>query len=75
MRVGYTETPVNSTTVDFGTGAIVTAVSVGGKSVFAIVDGTVKYWGSGLFGELGQGNNHDLGDTTATIPANIKPIK
>jgi alpha-tubulin suppressor-like RCC1 family protein len=73
--IGDNETPGNSTTVNFGTGALVTAVSVGTHFVCAIVNGTVKCWGAGDNGELGQGNTDSLGNTTATIPAKIKPIK
>jgi hypothetical protein len=43
--------------------------------VCAVVDGTVKCWGYDSYGQLGQGNTNDLGDTAATIPAMIKPIK
>jgi alpha-tubulin suppressor-like RCC1 family protein len=73
--IGDLDTPGNSTTVNFGTGAAVTAVSIGDSFVCAIVNDTVKCWGSGEYGELGQGNINGLGNTTATVPANIKPIK
>jgi hypothetical protein len=78
VRIGYSETPGNSTTVNFGTDAVVTAVSIGtGISGFvcAIVNGTVKCWGAGESGALGQGNIDNLSNTTATIPANIIPVK
>jgi hypothetical protein len=55
--------------------AVVTAVSVGGGFVCAIVNGSVKCWGSGVDGELGQGNTNNVGGTTTIIPANIKPVK
>jgi E3 ubiquitin-protein ligase HERC3 len=70
-----TVTPGNSKTVNFGPDSVVTAVSVGEFVVCAIVDDTLKCWGSGFSGELGQGNTYDLGGSSATIPANIKPIK
>jgi alpha-tubulin suppressor-like RCC1 family protein len=69
------DTPRYMTTVDFGPGALVTAVSIGAHFSCAIVDGTVKCWGDNSNGELGQGNTVNLGDTPATIPAKIKPIK
>jgi hypothetical protein len=64
-----------STTVDFGPGAVVKAVSVGNSALCAIVNSIVKCWGYNYAGYLGQGNTMDLGDTPATIPAKIKPIK
>jgi hypothetical protein len=73
--IGDTETPGNSATVDFGSGAVVTAVSAGGFFVCAIVDGTIKCWGDSLYGRLGQGDTVNLGGTAATIPAKIKPVK
>jgi alpha-tubulin suppressor-like RCC1 family protein len=73
--VGDNKTPGNSTTVNFGTDAAVTAVSIGGRFVCAIVNGTAKCWGNNEYGQLGQGNTLDLGATAATIPAKIKPIK
>jgi alpha-tubulin suppressor-like RCC1 family protein len=74
VTVGDNETPGQSTTVDFGAGAIVTAVSIGGFMVCAVVDGTVKCWGDGYYG-IGQGNTNDLGGTAYTTPAYINPIK
>jgi hypothetical protein len=72
---GNTETPGKSKTVDFGHNAVVTAVSVGDSFVCAIVNGAVKCWGLNKHGQLGQGTNVTLGDTAATAPAKIKPIK
>jgi hypothetical protein len=73
--VGDDELPGNSTTVDFGAGAVVSSVSVGNGFVCAIVDDTVKCWGDGQGGRIGQGNEDDLGGAPVTIPAKIKPIK
>jgi alpha-tubulin suppressor-like RCC1 family protein len=75
VTIGDNETPGTSKTVDFGTGAVVTAVSAGYYLVCAVVDGTVKCWGYDSYGQLGQGNTNDLSGTAATIPAMIKPIK
>jgi alpha-tubulin suppressor-like RCC1 family protein len=75
VTIGDDETPGTGTTVDFGPGAVATAVSGGTGFACAIVNGTVKCWGAGDYGELGQGNTVNLGDTPATIPAKIKPIK
>jgi hypothetical protein len=75
LGTGTSGTTGKSTAVDFGTGAVVTAVSVGSYFVCAVVDSTVKRWGYGAVGALGQGSTLSLGGTAATIPAKIKPIK
>jgi alpha-tubulin suppressor-like RCC1 family protein len=75
VDISETETPGNSKTVDLGANAVVTAVASGYFSVCAIVDDTVKCWGLGSDGQLGQGNTDSLGNMTATVPAKFPPIK
>jgi hypothetical protein len=42
VAISETETLGSSSTVNVGTGAVVTAVSIGGDFICAIVNGTVK---------------------------------
>jgi E3 ubiquitin-protein ligase HERC3 len=49
--------------VDFGSGRTVTAVAVGDWHACAILDqGTVKCWGSSVYGQVGQGDHERYGD-------------
>jgi hypothetical protein len=80
VNVGIKERPGDSKTIDFGTGAVVTAVAIGSEFVCAIVDttittGTVKCWGNGSSGVLAQGNKNNLGGTPKTLPSKIPDIK
>ena len=49
--------------VDFGEGRTAQAISAGYSHTCAILDGgTVKCWGNGGFGKLGQGSSDNIGD-------------
>jgi alpha-tubulin suppressor-like RCC1 family protein len=55
-------------TVAFGTGRTATAIAAGGLSTCALLDdGTVKCWGLGTYGRLGQGSNASIG----TVPGQM----
>ena len=72
-NTGDDELPGNARTTDFGTGAVVSAVSVGGAFACAVVSGTVKCVGDNQYGQLGQGNTDKL--SAGIIPAQLPPIK
>ena len=71
--------------VDLGPGRTATAVSAGAYAGLfssaphcAILDnGTVKCWGSGIFGQLGQDSSDTIGDQAAEVaalpPVNLGP--
>ena len=62
-------------TVDVGTGRTVTAVAGGRTSMCAILDdGSLKCWGSGASGQLGQGNSANRGDTPDEMGDNLPAI-
>ena len=49
--------------VDFGNGRTAKAISAGNEHTCAILDNdTVKCWGHGLYGRLGQGSENNIGD-------------
>ncbi len=57
--------------VDLGAGRTAVAISAGARHACAILDdGSVRCWGWGVFGQLGYGNTHDVGDGgfTAGVP-------
>ena len=60
---GANEMGDNLPAIDLGTGKIAVQLAVGVYHTCALLnDGTVKCWGSGNSGELGQGNSNDIGD-------------
>ena len=71
--VGAGETPGTVGTVDLGTGRTATALTGGGVHTCALLDdGTVRCWGDGTEGQLGYGNNDDIGDDET--PASAGPV-
>ena len=54
--------------VDFGNGRTAKALSAGHRHTCAILDNdTVKCWGYGLYGRLGQGSENNIGDATNEV--------
>ena len=77
-RLGYGNTanvlsPASVGGVDLGPGRTAVAISAGGAHTCAIRDdGRVLCWGFGFDGQLGYGDAHDLGDTSA--PGSHPPV-
>ncbi len=67
------ETPGSFGPVDLGTGRTATALAAGASHTCALLDnGTVRCWGSGLLGQLGSGNQDDVGDDES--PGDVDPV-
>ena len=71
-RLGYAntndigETPAAIPPVNLGAGRTARAISAGESHTCAVLDnGTVRCWGYGRTGQLGYGNNADIGDNEA----------
>ena len=65
----------NLPAIDLGTGRTATAISSGRYMAMALLDnGTVKAWGYGLFGQLGQGNTNHIGDGSGEMGDNLSAI-
>jgi alpha-tubulin suppressor-like RCC1 family protein len=61
--------------VELGTGRTATAVSAGGFHACALLDnGTMKCWGAGGAGALGQGSSATLGDGAGEMGDNLLAI-
>lgn len=61
--------------IDLGTGRTATQISVGALHVCALLDdGTVKCWGRGTLGQLGQGTIENVGDAPNEMGINLSPI-
>ena len=70
--VGETDTPGSVAPVDLG-GHAVAALAAGDYHTCAILDdGTVRCWGYGYDGELGYGNQNDVG--AANAPGSMPPV-
>jgi alpha-tubulin suppressor-like RCC1 family protein len=55
-------------TVNLGTGRTAKSISVGYQNTCALLDNdTLKCWGAGDFGQLGQGNTNNLGDNAGEM--------
>ena len=61
--------------VDLGTGRTATAVATSGGHTCALLDdGTVKCWGFGSLGRLGQGSQDNIGDEPGEMGDNLPPV-
>ncbi len=71
--IGDNETPGSVAPVDLGAGRTATAVSAGGDHTCAVLDdGSVRCWGSPLFGQLGTAGLSAIGDDEA--PGSVAPV-
>ena len=65
----------NLPTVDLGEGRTATAISAGNRHTCALLDeGSVKCWGVGGAGRLGQDSTADIGGTAASMGDGLPPI-
>ncbi len=65
----------NLPAVDLGTGRTATAISSARNHTCALLDNTtVKCWGNGNFGQLGQGDTNDRGDQPNEMGDNLPAI-
>jgi alpha-tubulin suppressor-like RCC1 family protein len=61
--------------VDLGTGRTASSISVGLYHACALLDNsTIKCWGMGTYGQLGQGNVNNLGDGPSEMGDNLASI-
>lgn len=61
--------------VDLGTGRTASSISVGLAHACALLDNsTVKCWGMGTYGQLGQGNTNSIGDNANEMGDNLASI-
>ena len=61
--------------IDLGTGRTATAVAVGIRTVCAVLDdGSVKCWGAGTSGVLGQGDGTNRGASLADLGDALLPV-
>ena len=72
---GSNEMGDNLSAIDLGTGRTATAIASGRYTAMAILDnGTVKAWGWGNQGALGQGNTTTIGDGSNEMGDNLSAI-
>jgi alpha-tubulin suppressor-like RCC1 family protein len=65
----------NLPAIALGTGRHATAVSANADHTCALLDnGSVKCWGNGFYGELGQGNDYNSGDAPGEMGDNLFAI-
>jgi alpha-tubulin suppressor-like RCC1 family protein len=65
----------NLPAIDLGTGRTATAISLGAYISVALLDnGTVKAWGYGNYGIVGQGNRQNIGDGSGEMGDNLAAI-
>lgn len=61
--------------VNLGTGRTASSISVGLFHACALLDNsTIKCWGNGLYGQLGQGNTNSIGDAANEMGDNLASI-
>ena len=61
--------------IDLGTGRTAKAIAAGLTHNCALLDNdTVKCWGEGKYGRLGQGNENDIGDGENEMGDNLKAV-
>ena len=72
---GGNEMGDNLSAIDLGTGRTATAIACGYyNSIVRLDDGTIKVWGDGRHGQLGQGNTNNIGDGSNEMGDNLSPI-
>jgi alpha-tubulin suppressor-like RCC1 family protein len=72
---GANEMGDNLTSIDLGTGRTATAISAGYQHNCALLDNaSVKCWGYGSDGQLGQGNTNTIGDGANEMGDNLTSI-
>jgi uncharacterized repeat protein (TIGR01451 family) len=65
----------NLTPIDLGPGRTATAVTAGNSHSCALLDnGSVKCWGQGSDGQLGNGSTNVIGDGPNEMGANLPPV-
>ena len=65
----------NLPAINLGTGRIGTSISVGVSHTCALLDNdSVKCWGSGAYGMLGQGHTNDIGDDADEMGNNLPTV-
>ena len=65
----------NLPAISLGTGRTATAISTGDFHTCALLDnGTVKCWGDGVYGKLGQGSMSNVGDAPNEMGDNLAPV-
>ncbi|MEA9357348.1 hypothetical protein SHI21_14070 [Bacteriovorax sp. PP10] len=65
----------NLVAVDFGAGRFATQISAGLQHTCAVLDdSSVKCWGNGIYGSLGQNGTADIGKTSANEISLLMPI-
>ena len=72
VSIGDNEAPGSVAPVNLGPGRTAVAISAGGDHTCAVLDdGSVRCWGSGLFGQLGYGSLLAIGDDEhpGSVPA------
>ncbi len=71
--IGVFDTPGDAGPVDLGAGRTAVAIAAGGVHTCALLDdATARCWGDGTDGQLGYGNNDDIGDDEA--PGSAGPV-
>ncbi len=71
--IGDDETPDAVGPVDLGAGRTAVAISGGGSHTCALLDNQrVRCWGAAFDGQLGYGNQHDIGDDET--PGSVGPV-
>lgn len=76
-NLGQTPTtlPASTAPVDLGPGHSAQAITAGDNDACVILDdGGVRCWGYGGYGELGYGNQNNLGDTPTDLPGMVGPV-
>ncbi len=71
--IGDNENPADAGAVDLGAGRTATDIAAGAAHTCAVLDdGNVRCWGDDGFGQVGYGNNVDIGDDET--PGSAGPV-